>query len=83
MNPSEKEELIRFLIGFWLSAGFAAVFTPSSSPSLSAMVITWHREREYSSGAVKIFFTLIQFSSFFITAVKGESVGYSGNFEIS
>lgn len=30
------------------------------------MVITWHREREYSSGTIKIFFTLIQFSSFFI-----------------
>ncbi|XP_046441645.1 acid sphingomyelinase-like phosphodiesterase 3b [Daphnia pulex] len=30
------------------------------------MVITWHREWEFSSGTVKIFFTLIQFSSFFI-----------------
>lgn len=34
------------------------------------MVITWHREREYSSGAVKIFLTLIQFSSFFIVSSK-------------
>lgn len=33
---------------------------------LCAMVITWHRDWEYSSGTIKIFFTLIQFSSFFI-----------------